>query len=135
MRLMKLNSFQMKFNNFKRVVNATYIWQTLTMADMLNRNIRIHYILVQLLFLCTADTSDNFGLAYFAIRGEEHYVAVTLLSDERDTSVRDPHTPIRSYISKIIIKSLDPLRAKKTFIRKKLGHTAVSAIKASSVTL
>ena len=35
----------------------------------------------------------------------------------------------------IIIKSLDPLRAKKTFIRKKLGHTAVSAIKASSVTL
>ena len=30
---------------------------------------------------------------------------------------------------------LDPLRAKKTFIRKKLGHTAVSAIKASSVTL
>ena len=35
----------------------------------------------------------------------------------------------------IIIKSLDPLRAKKTFIRKKLGHTAVSAIKASSVNL
>ena len=34
----------------------------------------------------------------------------------------------------IIIKSLDPLRAKKTFIRKKFGHTAVSA-KASSVTL
>ena len=31
--------------------------------------------------------------------------------------------------------SLDPLRAKKTFIRKKLGHTMVSAIKASSVTL
>ena len=35
----------------------------------------------------------------------------------------------------IIIKSLDPLRAKKRFIRKKLDHTAVSAIKASSVTL
>ena len=35
----------------------------------------------------------------------------------------------------IIIKSLYPLRAKKTFIRKKLGHTAVSAFKASSVTL
>ena len=35
----------------------------------------------------------------------------------------------------IIMKSLDPLRAKKTFIRKRLGHTAVSAIKASSVTL
>ena len=33
------------------------------------------------------------------------------------------------------MKSLDPLRAKKTFSRKKLGHTAVSAIKASSVTL
>ena len=33
----------------------------------------------------------------------------------------------------IIMKSLDPLRAKKTFIRKKLGRTAVSAIKASSV--
>ena len=29
------------------------------------------------------------------------------------------------------MKSLDPLRAKKIFIRKKLGHTAVSAIKAS----
>ena len=35
----------------------------------------------------------------------------------------------------IIMKSLDPLRAKKTFIRKKLGQTAVLAIKASSVTL
>ena len=35
----------------------------------------------------------------------------------------------------IIMKSLDPLRAKKIFIRKKLGHTAVSAIKASSVAL
>ena len=35
----------------------------------------------------------------------------------------------------IIVKSLDPLRAKKTFIRKKLGHTMVLAIKASSVTL
>ena len=34
-----------------------------------------------------------------------------------------------------ILKSLDHLRAKKTFIRKKLGHTAVSAIQASSVTL
>ena len=32
-------------------------------------------------------------------------------------------------------KSLNPLRAKKTFIRKKLGHTAVSAIKASPLTL
>ena len=39
------------------------------------------------------------------------------------------------YIGVIIIKSLDPLRAKKTFIRKKLDHTMVSAIKASSVTL
>ena len=38
-------------------------------------------------------------------------------------------------LSLIIMKSLDPLRAKKTFIRKKFGHTAVSAIKASSVTL
>ena len=32
-------------------------------------------------------------------------------------------------------KILDPLRAKKTFIRKKMGHTAVSAIQASSVAL
>ena len=39
-----------------------------------------------------------------------------------------------SISEQIIMKSLDPLRAKKTFIRKKLGHTAVSAIKASSVT-
>ena len=35
----------------------------------------------------------------------------------------------------IIMKRLDPLRAKKIFIRKKLGHSAVSAIKASSMTL
>ena len=35
----------------------------------------------------------------------------------------------------IIIKRLDPLRAKKIFIRKKFCHTMVSAIKASSVTL
>ena len=28
----------------------------------------------------------------------------------------------------MIIKSLDPLRAKETFIRKKFGHTMVSAI-------
>ena len=34
-----------------------------------------------------------------------------------------------------MIKSLDPLSAKKTFIRKMLGHTMVSAIKASSGTL
>ena len=52
------------------------------MADMLNRNMIMQYILVQLLFLCIADTSDYFCLAYLAIRGEEHYVAVTLLSDE-----------------------------------------------------
>ena len=39
------------------------------------------------------------------------------------------------YPHPIIMKSLDPLRAKKIFIRKKLGHTVVSAIKASSVTL
>ena len=32
-------------------------------------------------------------------------------------------------------QSLDPLRAKKRFKRKKLGHAAVSAIQASSVTL
>ena len=34
----------------------------------------------------------------------------------------------------IIMKSLDPVRANKIFIRKKLGHTVVWAIKASSVT-
>ena len=39
------------------------------------------------------------------------------------------------YVLSIVMKRLDPLRAKKTIIRKKLGHTAVSAIKASSVTL
>ena len=38
-------------------------------------------------------------------------------------------------IKPILMKSLDPLRAKKILIRKKLGHTTVSAIKASSVTL
>ena len=43
--------------------------------------------------------------------------------------------PSKAQHIQIIIKSLDPLRAKKTFIRKKLGHTMVLAIKASSVTL
>ena len=38
-------------------------------------------------------------------------------------------------MQEIIIKSLDPLRAKKIFIRKTLGHTMGLAIKASSVTL
>ena len=37
------------------------------------------------------------------------------------------HTFEQTNKSGIMIKSLDPLRAKKTFIRKKLGHTAVSA--------
>ena len=48
-----------------------------------------------------------------------------------------PSTPKQGMIElKIekIIKCLDLLRAKKTFIRKKLDHTAVSAIKALSVT-
>ena len=36
----------------------------------------------------------------------------------------------------VIMKSLDPLRAKKkTFIKRKLGHTAVLAIKGSSVNI
>ena len=42
--------------------------------------------------------------------------------------------PVLSFIYNNI-KSLDPLRAKKTFIRKKLGHTAVSVILTSSMTL
>ena len=42
---------------------------------------------------------------------------------------------ILTFIHILIMKSLDPLRAQKAFIKKKLGHTAVSAIKASSVTL
>ena len=54
-------------------------------------------------------------------------------------TVNKTFTSLKTFISKssfeIIIKSLDPLRAKKTFIRRKLGHTMVSAIKASSVTL
>ena len=39
------------------------------------------------------------------------------------------------WLFEIIIKSLDSLRAKKTFIGKTLGRTMVSAVKASSVTL
>ena len=44
----------------------------------------------------------------------------------------DDATPLMPLI---IIKCLDPSRGEKIFIKKKLGHTAVSAIKASSVTL
>ena len=58
-------------------------------------------------------------------------------SDPRNRFVHphDPYLTLMSLVMRIIMKSLDPLRAKKIFIRKKLGHTAVSAIKASSVTL
>ena len=50
----------------------------------------IYNILVQLLFLCMsfrleirmADNSTYFCFAYRAIRGEEHYEAVTQLSDK-----------------------------------------------------
>ena len=52
---------------------------------------------------------------------------------DRVTRFRCANTII--YIQGIIIKSIYPLRAKNTFIRKKMGHTMVSAIKASSVTL
>ena len=41
----------------------------------------------------------------------------------------DCNTVLNASTYPIIMKSLDPLRAKKTFIRKKLGHTAFSAIK------
>ena len=44
------------------------------------------------------------------------------------------HTAQHPAAEKTNNKSLDPLRAKNTFIRKKFGHTAVSAIQASSVT-
>ena len=50
----------------------------------------------------------------------------TLSSASSEEEIRD---------SGIIIKILDLFRAKKTYIRKKLGHTMVSAIKAASVTL
>ena len=60
--------------------------------------------------------------------------------------IHDPSKPITletitkvisnvQWIQMVIMKNLGPLRAKKIFIRKKLGHTAVSAFKASSVTL
>lgn len=65
----------------------------LAVASMLNRNLRIYF---------SANMTDNsacFCLAYLAIRGEEHYEAVTNLNDERETSVSDPHTPDMSYIS------------------------------------
>ena len=55
------------------------------------------------------------------------------LQSNENAQLRVPES--RNNMFEIIIKSLDPLRAKKTFIRKKLGHTAVLAIKASSVTL
>ena len=57
------------------------------------------------------------------------------LEEEAKKAFLMEHTKHFCQAKVIIIKSLDPLRAKKTFIRKKLGHTAVSATKASSVTL
>ena len=50
-------------------------------------------------------------------------------------SVFNSFSPFDIQEEQLIIKSFDLLRAKKTFIRKKLGRTMVSAIKASSVTL
>ena len=58
--------------------------------------------------------------------GKEHY-------ELNLYTVYDPELIVTYF--QIIIKGSDPLRAKKTFIRKKLGQTAVSVIKASSVTL
>ena len=41
----------------------------------------------------------------------------------------DQLTVLKHYLDvEIIMKRLDPLRAKKTFKRKKMGHTAVSAM-------
>ena len=54
-------------------------------------------------------------------------------------SIFNLHTTVRCFTELISLSIKtnisDPLRAKKTFIKKKLGHTAVSAIKDSSVTL
>ena len=76
----------------------------LAVADMLKRNLRIYSSAVttpvyELSPRNMTDSSACFCLAYLAIRGEEHYEAVTDLNDERDTSVSDPHTPNMPYIS------------------------------------
>ena len=66
------------------------------------------------------------------------YAKIKTTKNQRNNGPVNAHLiywPRKAQNIQIIMKSLDPLRAKKIFIRKKLGHTAVSAIKASSVTL
>ena len=53
----------------------------------------------------------------------------------RGDFLRPPHAQHPAAVIVNNEKSLDPLRAKKTFLRKKLGQTVVSAIQALSVTL
>ena len=75
------------------------------------------------------------------LNAKSHVLFLTPFSDTSfyDVAVEcqkmNPRWRHNLFTNEIIIKSLDPLRAKKKFIRKKLGHNAVSAIKASSVTL
>ena len=65
-------------------------------------------------------------------------MAVLLTCNQRTNGPVNAHRiswPSISTKIQIVSKSFDPLRAKTTFVTEKLGHTVVSAIKASSVIL
>ena len=69
---------------------------------------------------------------YIAIHGKRITIRIVIFLFKNGSYFQHDRV---TQIFLMIIKSLYPLRAKKTFIRKNMGHTAVSAIKASSVTL
>ena len=76
---------------------------------------------------------ETVGIVLYKYRKQRCYVRLSFFAHAKSRYTHDP-VQIRK-IYQIIMKRLDPSRARKIFIRKKLGHTAVSAIKASSVTL
>ena len=77
------------------------------------------------------DGTPRFAASYLGL-----FCLLTCMSNKKDDRLIWVNRVDSPYSNDgIIMKGLDPLRAKTTFIRKKFGHTAVSAIKASSVTL
>ena len=88
-------------------------------------------------FQCSEQMTDIAQTKFlFLVARQTHFkklILVFFLSFWKKYCLQDKIKLIQA--QQIIMQSLDPLRAKKIFIRKKLGHTAVSAIKNSSVTL
>ena len=95
-------------------------WRIVNVLKLMNQQhcIRFSNFLIQ-----------NFKIKYYVL----YLLQVNIASE--NISYWNICLNYKTFNMKILMKSLDPLRAKETFIRKKLGLTVVSAIQASSVTL